>query len=674
MIDPSAPVSAIPKVGPKYKALFEKLEIYTIEDLLYHFPYRYDDFSKRVSVNEIVMGETITVEGILGDIKNVFTKYGKRLTTAKLVDSTGTLNVVWFNSHYLKKTLLPNMHYSLSGKIGTFSGKKTLVAPSYEKLGENNLETARLVPIYPETNGISSKYIRSKLNYLLTNSILLDEFLPDDLIQKENFKSIKDSLNNIHFPKSFTDVENAKKRFAFEELFIELLNVELRKKQWEKNLNAPVLNFLLYQDKVDEFINELPFKLTQTQKESIDQIINNLKQNHPMNRLLEGDVGTGKTIVAIVASYLAYLNGYNTLYMAPTEILAKQHYETYKKFLEKFDVEIHLMTGSKKTKTKEDKGPHINIGTHALLFEQEHQNIGLVIIDEQHRFGVEQRTKLININKEEITPHLLTMTATPIPRTLALTLYGDLEISVLDAPPNKEKKITTKVITEKNREKTFEHIAKSGEQTFIVCPFILESSHENFENVKAATAEYEKLKKGVFKNLKVDLLHGKLKPAEKLEVVEKFEKGETQVLVSTPVIEVGIDIPDATIMVIESAERYGLASLHQLRGRVGRGEKPGFCFLFPSTYSKSSFERLKNLEKVHDGLELAEIDMKLRGHGDIYGTMQHGFKKFKVASLSDVKMLEKAKSYAQLYSKKVSNFPNLQIRLNARKGHYVGNN
>lgn len=674
MLDPQSPVSVVASVGPKFKTLLEKLEIFTVDDLLYHFPFRYDDFSKKAKVSALVEGEIITVEGILGEIKNVFTKYGKRLTTAKLVDETGSLNVVWFNSHYLVKTLKPNHFYRLSGKIGKFSNKLTLTAPSYEEVGEKSISTSRLVPIYPETAGISSKWLAAKVHSILADKLAYTEFLPAKIMQEEHFQPILDAFRSMHFPSSIEEAYNAKKRFAFEELFLELINVESRKKEWETNLLAPKINSLIYQDKIDEFISNLPFKLTPSQHQAVVEIFENLKTAHPMNRLLEGDVGTGKTIVAVIACYLNHLNGYTSLYMAPTEILVAQHYETFKRFLEPLGVEVHLQTGSKKTKKTPESSPTINIGTHALLFDSPSQNIGLVIIDEQHRFGVEQRTKLVNMNKNKTTPHLLTMTATPIPRTLALTLYGDLRISVLDAPPNKDKKITTKVVTEKDRDRTFETIAKSGEQTFIVCPFIEQSTHESFENVKAATAEFEKLKDGVFKNVPIALLHGKMKPKEKQEIVAQFEQKKVQVLVSTPVIEVGIDIPDATIIVIESAERYGLASLHQLRGRVGRGAKPGFCFLFLSGFNRPAYERLKNMETVTNGLVLAEIDMKMRGHGDIYGIMQHGFTAFKVASLTDTEMLNKAKKYAELYHDKLLSFPNLASRIAYRKGQYVGNN
>ena len=673
MLELSTPVAALSKVGPKYKSLLEKLEIYTIGDLVYHFPFRYDDFSVTKRIVDLQDGETATIQGILGKVNNIYTKYGKRLTKSTIIDDTGTLELVWFSSHYLKKVLKPNKRYSISGKVGSFSGKLSIIAPNYEEMGKTTVNTGRLVPVYPETAGVSSKWLRTKISEVLKNSLLTQEFLPDTILKKEHFQTVQNALNSFHFPTTLTEASQAKKRFQFEELFLELINVELRKNSWEEQLKSPVINSLIYEDDISNLVDSLPFELTPSQKQAVLEIRDSLKKYHPMNRLLEGDVGTGKTIVAVIAAYISSLNNFNTLYMAPTEILAKQHFETFSTFLRNYNISINLLTSSSKIQEKSDK-PFINIGTHALLFNKNYSNLGLIVIDEQHRFGVEQRTELQNLNKGELTPHLLTMTATPIPRTLALTIYGDLEISALQAPPNKTKNINTKVVPEKKREEAYEWIRKSKEQTFIVCPFIEESMHEDFENVKAATAEYEKLKQGVFKDLKLGLLHGRLKSKEKQEVVERFEKGKIRILVSTPVIEVGIDIPDATIIVIESAERYGLASLHQLRGRVGRRDKPGYCFIFMGSNNRNAYKRLKYLENINDGLELAEVDMQLRGSGDIYGTMQHGFKKFKVARLSDTKTLEKAKKYATKYFPNIDKYPLLKARVYEKSGRFVGNN
>lgn len=659
-------VTTLKNIGPKYKRLLENLEICTIEDLLYHFPFRYDDFSQIKKIKNIQEHDNVTIQGVLDKVSNIYTRNGKRITTTKIVDETGDLNVIWFNSHYLKKTLKMNENYNLSGKVSAFNNKLTLVAPTFEIVGHNNLNTGRLVPVYPETAGIYSKWLRSRINDVLNANPIIEEFLPNEILIKEKLPELKTALKNFHFPNSMDDMKKARFRFQLEELFIELLNVELKKKEWSQKSKSFNLKYLTYKEKIEDFVASLPFKLTHSQENAITDIVVDLKEPHPMNRILEGDVGTGKTIVAIITAYLVHLNGFKTLYMAPTEILAKQHFETFKKFLENRDVSISLQTSNTKKCTSD-----ITIGTHALLYRDIPEKVAFVVIDEQHRFGVEQRTKLLN---RKITPHLLAMTATPIPRTLALTLYGDLKISILDTPPNKDKKITTKVVTEKHQDKIFEWVKEKNEQTFVVCPFIEESKHKNLEDVKSVIAEFERLKDGIFQGCNLGLLHGKMSSDEKHNIIRQFEMGEIQILVSTPVIEVGIDVPEATIMVIESAERYGLASLHQLRGRVGRRQKEGFCFAITSGNNKNSYTRLKYLESIDNGLELAEIDMKIRGHGNIYGTMQHGFQRFKVATIDDTETLEKAKTYAQQYVSKLEELPNLKTKINDRKGKFIGNN
>lgn len=669
----SDPVINIPKIGSKYQRLLEILEIFTVEDLLYHFPFRYEDFTQVKSIKDLQEGDFCTVRGVLGPVDNITTRYRKRLTKAKVVDFTGELDIVWFNQHWLKKSLITGKTYNLSGKVGTFNKKPTLVSPEIEINDEKSLNTCRLVPIYPETAGVSSKWLRTRINDVLDSKseLQLDfsEFLPQKILDERGYNNYEWSLNQIHFPDSVVTAEKAKLRFQFEELFTELINVEKRKKEWHVTLAGHSLK--PFKNKTDKFVEDLPFKLTKSQKEAVEDILTDMQKSHPMNRILEGDVGTGKTIVAVVAAFLTHLNGLKTLYMAPTEILAKQHFETFKKLLDGSGVRVSLKTSTRK---KAGENWDILIGTHALLFNENYDDIGLVVIDEQHRFGVEQRGQIIEMGKKDNVPHLLTMTATPIPRTLALTLYGDLDISALKEFPVKPRNVVTKVVAESQRNDAYEWIKKKKEQAFIVCPLIEESESNSLENVKAAEAEYESLKKGVFSDLRVGLLHGRMKSKEKEEVVEKYRLGKLDVLVSTPVIEVGIDIPEATVMVIESGERYGLASLHQLRGRVGRGDKDGYCFVFMSNYSKKAYARLKNLEEIHNGLELAEIDMKFRGQGDIFGTMQHGFKRFKIATLSDVEMLERAKLAVQEIFPEIEKYPKLIERLEDRMGRYVGSN
>ncbi len=672
MLELSDPVNAVPNIGNSYKMMLSKLAIFTVEDLLYHFPFRYDDFSQITEIKDMQEGELVTVQGILSEVKNVFTRYGKRLTQASVDDGTGSVGLVWFNSHYLKKTFKPGQKYNFSGKVNKYGNKLSLVAPSFEIVGDKNINTGRLVPIYPEIAGLTSRWLRGRIQDVFDSNMPLEEFLPAEIIEKENFPEFRKALEMFHFPDSYQDSDKAKDRFKLEELFIELIKVEKRKDTWSKKLNAYKIDRTKHAKKIQNLVESLPFSLTESQKQAIEDIFNDINHANPANRLLEGDVGTGKTIVAVIASYLVNLNGLNMLYMAPTEILAKQHYDTFKKLLEPLGVNVSLMTSA--TPKKPDKTPYVCVGTHALLFKEEYEKVALVVIDEQHRFGVEQRTRLTKVNKDEKAPHLLTMTATPIPRTLALTVYGDLAISQLLEIPTKDKRVETKVVPESKRDEIFKWIRKSGEQTFVVCPFIQESFHEDFGHVKAATEEYKKLKIGTFKGLKMGLLHGKLTSWEKRDVVRQFEDGEIQILVSTPVIEVGIDIPDASIMVIESGDRYGLASLHQLRGRVGRGDKKGYCFVFIGSGSRQAYKRLKYLEEKNNGLELAEIDMEMRGHGDIYGTMQHGFKKFRVARLSDIETLEKAKKYVEEIFPRIDNFPKLLEKIYRVAGRHVGSN
>jgi ATP-dependent DNA helicase RecG len=665
-------VSLLPKVGPKYKKILEKLGIFTIEDLLYYFPFRYEDFSNLRPAAEVEEGTVVTVKGVLEKAENIFTRNGKRLTFARITDFSGSVDAVWFNQHYLKQSLKPGSGYQLSGKVDEFNHKPSLISPEIEVSSDNPIHTGRLVPIYSETYGVSSKYIRTRINDVLSKFERLDDFLPETLIKKHNLKPLDEAIRDFHFPPTEFDAKHARSRFEFEEVFLELLKVEDRKNSWRVKTKGPAFESSKFKSQTDSFIKNLPFELTESQKNAVEEIISDMTKVHPMNRLLEGDVGTGKTIVAIIAAYFAYLNEYKTLYMAPTEILANQHFETFRKFLNNYGIKVELMTGSKKS---DKKDWDILIGTHALLFNNTNFNkIGLVVIDEQHRFGVEQRAKILELGESGLVPHLLTMTATPIPRTLALTLFGDLSISNLLTPPNENKKITTKVVPDKQRQEAYELVKKKNEQTFIVCPLIEESESISLENVKAAEAHYLSLKNGVFSGTSIGLLHGRMKPKEKQEVIEQFRKGEIQVLVSTPVIEVGIDVPEATVMIIESAERYGLASLHQLRGRVGRGDKPGICLIFMSNDSKSSYERLKNLETHSNGLDLAEIDMKLRGYGDLYGTMQHGFKQFRVADITNLELLGMAQQAAEEVFPKLDSYPLLKQKLEHIGSKMIGQN
>ncbi len=667
------------KVGPKYERLLEKLEIKTLEDLLYHFPFRYEDYSKKVAVGQAKVNEAVSITGLLDKVTNIVTPYGKRITVASLADSTGTISLIWFNQHYLKTILRENKTYTVSGRIALYKNKKCIFSPEFEE-GEGGAQTGRLISIYPETAGISSKWLRSRNNDILSQLRAAAskqenfEFLPEQLLTAKKLPTLLDALKKMHFPQTKIDAEIAKERFAFEEVFLELLKVEKRKRDWQKEKNGCKILYEPFKTKIQALIESLPFKLTPTQQTALDNIISDLQDEGPMNRLLEGDVGSGKTIVSLIVAYLTYLNGYKTILMAPTELLANQHFETFKAFLtQSFEPNINIIqkTNAKNTDLTQDF--HIAIGTHALLYSNQNINkLGLVIIDEQHRFGVEQRTLLLNMSGESTVPNMLSMTATPIPRTLSLTIYGDLDISVLKPHTKKGRKIQTKVIREEDREKLYRWIKNQNQQTFIVCPFISQSANEDFENIKAAEKEFKELQK-ILPPDKMRLIHGKIRPKEKQKSIEEFRSGQINYLISTPVIEVGIDIPDASIMVIESAERYGLASLHQLRGRVGRLGQQGYCFLVYTGSSQKSRERLKHMETCDDGMELAELDLKMRGQGDIFGTMQSGIKNFKVASIFDTELLENAKLEAQKYIDLLDNYPALKEKIE-ESGKYVGQN
>ncbi|MBU0649750.1 ATP-dependent DNA helicase RecG, partial [Patescibacteria group bacterium] len=620
--------------------------------------------------------ETADVEPVLGKVTNVTTPYGKKLTVSTITDRTGSLNLVWFNQHYLKNTLQEQKTYTVSGRIALYKNKKCIFSPEYEP-GEGGLVTGRLVGIYPETAGISSKWLRSRNNDVvkqLQTDQVIAEFLPPELLTTHNFPPLTDCLCQIHFPHKLTDAENARERLAFEELFLELLKVEHRKQQWQQDKDGCKICYAPHAERISALIASLPFKLTKSQETALTDIYHDLEQDNPMNRLLEGDVGSGKTIVSLIISYLTYLNGYKTVVMAPTEILAAQHFATFSKFItQNFDPDTKIVQKTNTKNTKLTQEDDIIIGTHALLYSQESiQKLGLVIIDEQQRFGVEQRSLLLNMTAEKTVPNLLSMTATPIPRTLALTIYGDLDISTIKPHTQEGRKIRTKVTPEAARTKLYQWIKAQDQPAFIVCPFINQSANADFENVKAAEKEFKELQNILPKD-QMRLIHSKIRNSEKEAAVEAFRLGEIRYLVSTPVVEVGIDVPEASIIVIESAERYGLASLHQLRGRVGRLGQQGYCFLVYTGNSSRSRERLQHLEKVHDGTELAEIDLKMRGQGDIFGTMQSGVKNFKIASVFNIELLEKAKKEAQKYFPILNRYPQLKKKVE-ETGKFVGQN
>jgi ATP-dependent DNA helicase RecG len=700
-----SPIEEIPRVGPAFQKKLKRMGLKTVRDLLFHFPHRYEDFSKLTKISETKLNETICIQGKILEIKNIRT-WKKRmfLTKAVIQDETAAIQVTWFNQPYLTKTLKKDDFVSLVGK--TLIGKEGiyLANPAYEKMIEDrdSIHTGRIVPVYPETAGLSSRWLRYILSPLLVNiGKKIQDPLPEKIIRENNLLSFKKAIWQIHFPDSLELAKKAQERFSFEEIFfISLFTLRERLKISKEKSCAISINLPLIQD----FVKTLPFKLTDAQKKSAWQILKDLEKPRPMNRLLEGDVGSGKTVVATMAALNTAKAGYQVAIMAPTEILAKQHFQGVGNLLEKSKLSIALLTGktdkirSKKLKNEileisrqrllervKEGEIDILIGTHALIQDKvKFGNLALVIVDEQHRFGVEQRAKLCQNGKKILIPHLLSMTATPIPRTLALTIYGDLDLSLLNELPKGRKKIITKVINPEGREEAYRFIRKEvekGRQIFVICPRIepAKISDENsggqapkrdvlgWTEAKAVKKEYEKLSKTVFPDLKVGMLHGKMKPKEKDKIMQNLKNKKIDVLVSTSVVEVGIDIQNATVMLIEGTERFGLAQLYQFRGRVGRSKFQSYCFLFTDSPAQKTKRRLNALITAKNSFELAEKDLEIRGPGDFFGQRQWGIPDVAMNSLRDIFLVEKTKQAAKEILEEnpyLNKYPLLKERVN----------
>lgn len=635
-------VSTLPFVGPNYERKLFRLGIFSINDLLHHIPNRYLDFSKVTNISNVSIGETITVVGNISSLKNQFTKTRKRMQIGQIEDETGKITVAWFNQPFLIYAVRPGTKIAVSGEASWFNGKPAFFSPEFEKLesGKDSLHTGRLVGIYPETAGLSSKWLKARIKYALDHlKNELSEFLPRDILKKYSLINFSKAIHDIHFPDSEKSYIKAKERLAFNEL----LNLQIEAKKRKLILQKRKTNKLEVDKKqVQDFINTLPFKLTKSQEIVTNEILTDLTKSVPMNRLLQGDVGSGKTVVSAIASLVTILGGYQVVLMAPTQILANQHYQTINSLFKNLKIRVSLITGQKILK---DLGRiDIFIGTHALLNKPKlFENIGLIIIDEHHKFGVKQTEILTKADKKK-SPHILTMTATPIPRTIAQTLFSDMDLSILSEIPSGRTKIKTWLIPTTKRDGAYDWIQKeinnNKSQAFVVCPLVEDSETETLKNVKAVKSTFEELKK-VFPKLNLGLLHGKLKESEKIKILDDFKIGKLNILVTTPVVEVGIDVANATIMLIEGSDRFGLAQLHQLRGRVGRGKKESYCLLFTENAGEKVTERLKCLTTTSSGFELAELDLKLRGPGEVMGIKQHGFGNLKIASWSDTLLIKK---------------------------------
>jgi len=668
MLSLNSPLEELNRVGKTNAKLLKKLGLGNVQDLLFYFPFRYDDYTKILKIKDLVKGQNANISGTIELIQN--RKSFKRrlyITEALIDDGTETIKIIWFNQAFLTRTLQVGDKISISGLVTENNGQLAFVSPQYEKIYDENLvNTQGLVPNYHTTENLTQKQIRFLLKQVISLSAKVEDFIPLSIRKKLNLLDLSEAIYKIHFPKSEPEVDLAKRRLSFDEVFLLMLKAQLIKKELKKR-TAPKI---IFQEKATKnFVDSLPFKLSDAQRKSAWEILQDLEKPNPMNRLLEGDVGSGKTLVAIMAILNTALNKQQSVFMVPTGILATQHFNSLTKILAPYNFKISLMTGTKKP--ADYKELDIIIGTHALIQDKiKFNNLSLVIVDEQHRFGVEQRQRLLNFNnKEGLTPHFLSMTATPIPRSLALTLYGDLDLSIIDEMPLGRKKIITKLVKEDNRLAAYEFIRKeikAGRQAFVICPVIDESDRLGYKSVKI---EHEKLDKEIFPELRVGLLHGKMKSKEKEEVMQDFLKGKISVVVATSLIEVGIDVPNATLMIIEGADHFGLAQLHQFRGRIGRSDKQSYCFLFPSREelnNQITIERLEALVKYNDGFTLAKIDLKLRGAGQLYGLVQSGWPELQIASIFDYEIIKEAKDETETLLKEdpeLNKYPSLKRKI-----------
>ena len=660
MITAKTDIKKLHKIAADCAKDLAKIGVKTVGDLLWHFPWRYDDLSQIKQIQDLTEGELVTVKVKITNIKTYRSWKRKMIITELLAtDESDTCQAIWFRQKFVGQILKPSDHIYLSGKPSKKNLIWQFISPAYEKVKPITLHSARLVPIYHLSGRITQKQLRFLISLALKAVPDTEDPLPVDLLNKEKYPWLHVALQAIHFPEDQKILETASDRLKFQELFYLQCKYQLAKKNYSSSPGWPLK---INQAELTKTIKQLPWQLTHDQQQVLDDIFTDLAKSQPMNRLVEGDVGSGKTIVAVIAALnvISQIHDLQAALMAPTEILAIQHFKNIQKILpKKYKNKIALFTKDQQYIAEEnitkkellekirDGSVQFIIGTHSLIQDKVNfAKLALVIIDEQHRFGVRQRQTLKQKTKTKV-PHLLSLTATPIPRTLALTLYGDLDISIIKEKPAGRKDVKTILVPERKRQAAYKFIKdkiKDNQQVFVICPLIDANDKLSFKSV---TAEYKKINETVFPNLDIGLLHGKLKSEEKKRLISDFKDNKFPILVATSVIEVGVDIPAATIMIIESAERFGLSQLHQFRGRIGRNDLESFCLLFTTDDSQLTKQRLQALANTSDGFKLAELDLKLRGSGEIFGTKQTGLIKLKIAKLTDVQLIKKAQTWAK---------------------------
>lgn len=662
-------VATLKGVGDQVAKKLAILGIKTVTDLIYYFPRRYEDYSALTPIAKLMPGQ-VSIKAQIKQASGRYVRRGLHITEAVASDDTGSVRLVWFNQPYREASIKKGEIYFVSGNFEMSRGRLAIMNPSAELSSNFPVNTARIVPIYRETKGLKSATIRKLIAGLHDDINNIAENLPPGIIKSGKLMSHADAIKQMHFPDSPDILNEAKQRLGFEEVFSLVLAALINK---QANQKEHALQIPFQQKLAQNFVKQLPFDLTDAQRKVVWQIYKDLEKETPMNRLVEGDVGSGKTVVAAMAAMMAISEGYQVALMAPTELLARQHADSLYELLNSVGMQdsVVLLVGSLKSADKKRAHDRIAsgdakliVGTHAVISEKvDMHKMGLVVVDEQHRFGVGQRQKLQK--KAGHSPHVLSMTATPIPRTLALTLYGELDISLLDDMPPGRKPIITKIISPNSKQRLYKEIDKeieAGRQMFVVCPLITES---DVMQVLSAEQVYDDFSKKVFKHRKVGLLHGKMKQEEKEKTMQEFAEGKLDILVATTVIEVGVNVPNASIMMVEGAERFGLAQIHQLRGRVGRSSDQGYCYLMMSD-SSAPTRRLRAVEQSSDGFKLAELDLEIRGPGAIYGKSQHGQLDLRIANLTDVRLISSARKAAQDFldsGEKLSKYPELSAQV-----------